>query len=583
MHIALDICAQFYYNNENRSTAGMLLDGVRTMKGKRTEDQRWSSLSADELVEALKAAEQAQLELAAKFQELEERSRVITEKAFAGIITEREQASEQFWSLFEHAPVGIYRITPDGTILMANPAFVRMLGYGSFEELPKSLDAVGYNPSSSWDEFRMLIELEGKVVGHESSWQRKDGSALDVREYARVVEGSDGEPLFYEGMIEDITKQKEAQAQYETSEERYHELVEKANIAILTDDPEGNITYFNNRFAELFGYSVAEMRGQTLQTIIHPDNAEQVLEIHAARSQGREAPSRYEFKAVRKDGTPIYLEADVVEIKQGDTIVGSHSYIWDITERKKAEIQLKQNFGELEKNGENQSVWLSTANDLLKQQIARRKRAEQELKKSYGQLREVLTETVLAMGNIVEARDPYTAGHQQRVTRLACAIAEQLGMTEEQIAGIGIAGLLHDIGKIMVPAEILNKPGRLDEMEFKLIKAHPQVGFDILKNIDFPWPIAQMVLQHHERMDGSGYPNGLPGDQILLEARILAIADVVESMSSHRPYRPSLGIDAALKEIIDKKESRYDPLAVDMCIRLFAEKNFEFEGKEHEA
>ena len=204
------------------------------------------------------------------------------------------------------------------------------------------------------------------------------------------------------------------------------------------------------------------------------------------------------------------------------------------------------------------------------------------MKKSYGQLREVLTETVLAMGNIVEARDPYTAGHQQRVTALACGIAEQLGMTEEQIAGIGIAGLLHDIGKITVPAEILNKPGRLDKMEFMLIKAHPQVGHDILKHIDFPWPIAQFVLQHHERMDGSGYPNGLAGDHILLESRIIAIADVVESMSSHRPYRPSLGIDAALREILAKKETLFDPLAVDMCLRLFAEKNFEFDKREGE-
>lgn len=550
------------------------------MKPGKKKAHEWSSLSADELVEALKAAEQAQLDLVARYQDLEERSRSITEKAFAGIITEREQASEQFWSLFEHAPVGIYRTTPEGTILMANPAFVRMLGYGSFDEMPKDLEAVGYNPSSSWGEFKMLIELEGRIMGHESSWRRRDGAVLHVREYARVVEDSNGAPIYYEGMIEDISRQKEAQEKHQSSEERYRELVEKARIAILTDDPDGNITYFNDRFAELFGYSREEMEGQTVQALVHPDSREQVMEIHASRAQGRAAPSRYEFKAVRKDGSPFYLEVDVVEIKQGDRIVGSHSYIWDITERKKAELHLKESYGTREETGEGQSVWLSTANDLLKQQIERRKQAEDELKKSYGQLREVLTETVLAMGNIVEARDPYTAGHQQRVTTLACAIAEQLGLTEEQIAGIGIAGLLHDIGKITVPAEILNKPGRLDEMEFKLIKAHPEVGFDILKDIDFPWPIAQIVLQHHERMDGSGYPDGLTGEQILLESRILAIADVVESMSSHRPYRPALGIDAALKEVLDKKGELYDPLGVDMCFRLFAELSFEFDKRE---
>jgi PAS domain S-box-containing protein/putative nucleotidyltransferase with HDIG domain len=542
----------------------------------------WSSLNKHELVEALVAAEQTQMQLAAKLQELEERSRSITEKAFAGIITEREQVSEQFWSLFEHAPVGIYRTAPDGSLLMVNPAFVRMLGYTSFDEMPKSLESVGYNLSSSWDEFKMRIELERRIIGHEASWRKKNGTQLHVKEYARLVEDVNGEPLYYEGMIEDISTQKEIESQYYVSEQRYRELVEKARIAILTEDSEGNIIYFNKRFAEFFGYSPDEMRTQSLETIVHPDHVDQVMEIHRKRIEGRGTLSHYEFKGIRKDGSSVYLEVDVVEIKEGDTVVERQSYIWDISERKQAELQLKETFGDHEDRIEDRTVWLSTANELLKQQIERRKQAEDDLKKSYSQLREVLTETVLAMGNIVEARDPYTAGHQQRVTTLACAIAELLGMTEEQIAGIGIAGLLHDIGKVMVPAEILNKPGRLDDMEFKLIKAHPQVGYDILKDIDFPWPIAQIVLQHHERMDGSGYPGGLTGDHILLEARILAIADVVESMSSHRPYRAALGIDAALKEILAKKETLFDPLAVDMCIRLFAEKDFEFDKREGE-
>ncbi len=550
------------------------------MKRQDEMEQRWDSLSSDELVEALKAAEEAQIELVSKFEKLREQSQDLSDKAFAGIITEREQASQQFWSLLDHIPVGFYRVTPKGIILMANPAFVCMLGYKSFDEMPKRLEEVGYNRSSTWDEFKMIIELEGKIIGHEATWRKRDGQEIHVREYARVVEDAEGAPLFYEGMLEDITKQKEAQTKYEFSEKRYRDLVEKANIGIVTDDAEGNITYCNSRFCELFGYSKEEMQQQPIRKLVHPDNAEQVMDIHTSRLQGREVPSRYEFKAIRRDGTPMYLEADVIEIRKGDKIVGSRSYIWDITRRKEAEMQLRGETREGESKDNNEGIWLSTANDLLKQQIAKRKKVEQELQKSYSQLREVLTETVLAMGNIVEARDPYTAGHQQRVTTLACAIAGELGMTQEQIAGIGIAGLLHDIGKIMVPAEILNKPGRLDRMEFELIKAHPQVGYDILKDIDFPWPIAQIVLQHHERMDGSGYPNALNGTDILLESRILAIADVVESMSSHRPYRPALGIDAALREILDKKGSLYDPFAVDVCLRLFAEKEFDFDSRE---
>jgi putative nucleotidyltransferase with HDIG domain len=162
------------------------------------------------------------------------------------------------------------------------------------------------------------------------------------------------------------------------------------------------------------------------------------------------------------------------------------------------------------------------------------------------------------------------------VAQLSCAIAQEMGLTEEQIEGINVAGVLHDIGKISIPAEILSKPGKLAEIEFLMIKAHPQVGFEILKNIEFPWPVAQITLQHHERMDGSGYPLGLSGEDILLEARILGVADVVEAISSHRPYRPSIGIGIALEEIINKRGALYDFNVAEVCLRLFYEKGFKF-------
>ncbi len=188
-----------------------------------------------------------------------------------------------------------------------------------------------------------------------------------------------------------------------------------------------------------------------------------------------------------------------------------------------------------------------------------------------------LEATIGAIASTVEMRDPYTAGHQQRVARLATAIARRLSMSEHDIHGIYLAGIIHDVGKINIPAEILNRPGKLSKLEFQLIQTHAQSGYDIVKGVDFPWPIAQMVLQHHERLDGSGYPQGIKGDVMLREAKILAVADVVEAMMSHRPYRPALGIDVALAEIEKGKGTLFDPQTVEACVALFREDNFHFD------
>lgn len=185
--------------------------------------------------------------------------------------------------------------------------------------------------------------------------------------------------------------------------------------------------------------------------------------------------------------------------------------------------------------------------------------------------------TMEALAMIVEFRDPYTATHQHRVTQLACAIAKAMDLPEDNITGLYLAGLIHDIGKVRVPAEILCNPNSLSEDEFNIIKTHPTVGYKVLKSLDLPWPIAQIIHQHHERIDGSGYPLGLSGEDILLEARILSVADVVEAMASHRPYRASLGLDYALHEVLKNKGKLYDPNVVDACLRVFREMAFEFQ------
>lgn len=205
--------------------------------------------------------------------------------------------------------------------------------------------------------------------------------------------------------------------------------------------------------------------------------------------------------------------------------------------------------------------------DLVEERTAKLKESEKRLRAS-------LLDSISAIAATIEMRDPYTAGHQRRVANLAAAIAVELQLPEDRIEGMNLAAVVHDVGKIQVPAEILSKPGRLSPLEFNLIKLHPETGYEILKAIDFPWPIAQIVLQHHERLDGSGYPHGLKDAEILLEAKILSVADVVEAMTSHRPYRAGLGIDVALEEIVRNRGVLYEPSVVDACLKLIQEHGY---------
>ena len=226
----------------------------------------------------------------------------------------------------------------------------------------------------------------------------------------------------------------------------------------------------------------------------------------------------------------------------------------------------------VETEWEENSAYLASLRD-----ITDRKHMEVELQLSLSKIKKSMEGTIQVVSKMVEKKDPYTAVHQQRVADLARAIAEEMGLPKERLEGIYMSGIIHDLGKISVPTEILSKPGKITKFEFELIKNHAQEGYNILENIEFPWPIAQIVLQHHEKIDGSGYPLGLSGEDILLEARIICVADVVEAMASHRPYRPSLGIDVALKEISQKRGVFFDPEIADVCLKLFNEKGFQLD------
>jgi len=256
------------------------------------------------------------------------------------------------------------------------------------------------------------------------------------------------------------------------------------------------------------------------------------------------------IKAVREGAQDYFVKGQVERYR----LVKSILYA---IERKQVEQKLQEAYDEA-----------------TKYEIAERMRAEQKHKQRIENLRTTMEGSINAIALTVETRDPYTAGHQRRVADLARSIATEMNLSHQAIEGIRISGAIHDVGKISIPAEILSKPGQLSENEIRMIRTHPQVGYDILKTIDFPWPVAEMVLQHHERIDGSGYPAGLSGKDIKKEAKVLAVADVVEAMASHRPYRPALGINKALEEISKNRDVLYDAGVVDACLKLFTKKEY---------
>jgi PAS domain S-box-containing protein len=330
------------------------------------------------------------------------------------------------------------------------------------------------------------------------------------------------------------------------SEKKYRLLADNVEDVIFVLDMNLNYVYVSPSVKTLRGYEPAEVLEQPASKALTPaswDLAVRTVSEEMERDKAGHGDfhrSRaIELEMWRKDGITVWTEAKV-------------SFIRDEQNRPTGIIGVTRD-------------------------ITERKCSDKALAMSLEKLRKALGGTVQAIAMVVEARDPYTAGHQRRVADLAHAIAGEMDLEGGRIECLRMAATIHDIGKISVPAEILSKPAKLTHLEFGLIKIHPQAGYDILQGIEFPWPVAQVILQHHEKMDGSGYPEGLKGEEILLEARVLAVADVVEAMATHRPYRPALGIDVAMKDIERNRGILYDTNAVNACLRLFRENRYQLQ------
>jgi PAS domain S-box-containing protein/putative nucleotidyltransferase with HDIG domain len=438
----------------------------------------------------------------------------------------------------DHSSQTIAYLNQDGAILYANAAA------GQLCEAP--LDALvgsriwDWLPTADEKQWAALWRqaVEQPPVQVETSIETATGAIRRVAVTLDHLGATDG--AFVVAYARDITERKLA----EEDRERSHALL--ANLARLVPgvvyqyrlyaDGSSAFPYSSPGMSDIYEVTPEEVRDDATPVFgrLHPDDHDRVAAdiMHSASTL-----------------ETFYCEFRVVLPRQG--------------------LRWRWSQAHPERTEDGGTLWHGIISD-----VTERKLAEEEIHRQAEQLRRTVQGAVLAMSHVVETRDPYTAGHERRVSELAEAIGAELGLAGEELEALRLAALIHDIGKIAVPAEILAKPGRLSEVEFNLIRQHPDSGYDILEAIDFGRPVAEYVLQHHERLDGTGYPRGLAGDQILPEARIIAVADVVEAMSSHRPYRAALGLDAALEEVRTHAGVRYDADVVAACVRLFEERGF---------
>ena len=510
--------------------------------------------------------------------------------------TALRESEEQFRAISAAAQDAILMIDDASRIVFWNEAATRIFGYAADEVLGQNvhllLAPVRYHDAYKvgWPQFAKYGK--GSVIGKvlELEARHKNGTEFTIELSVAPVQIKGRWHAV--GILRDITERKRAEMALQNSLRAHRTLSACNTILVRSTQEQQLMADMCHAIVELGGYHLAWIglveldAAKSIRPVASAGNESGYLELlrltwaDSERGQGPAGRSvRLGMPQVAANiGTdPFFapwreqalergyassislpLKNEVCEVFGVLNIYAAESNAFD-----EAEIRLLQEL----------------AGDLAFGIFSLRTRRErdhyqQQHLNSVNQLKESLIGTIRAIALTVEKRDPYTAGHQTKVADLAAAIAHGLGLNEDRIEGLRLGAMIHDIGKIYVPAEILNRPGRLTEHEFGMIKTHAEVGYDIVKDVKFPWPVADMVLQHHERMDGSGYPRGLKGEEIILEARILAVADAVEAITAHRPYRPGLGIDKALAEIEDKRGRLYDINVVDACLQLFREKGY---------
>lgn len=440
-----------------------------------------------------------------------------------------------FRELVENSPVGTY-ILREGKFAYVNRSLARMLGCEPDELVGKRGPLDFVHPEDRPRAAKMIRDrLEGRspTVRYTVRGVRKDGGIIyaDVFGQSLVHRGE----VFLFGSVVDITERVSLLDSLRRGEEFLRSLIDAAPDAIVTVKPDGEIVDWSKGAERMFGWRAEDVLGRKFSFLLAPGARD---EFARRCERARRANDFSEFRHLReivcrhRDGSefPAELSFSAWESLDGLRLVG---VIRDIT-------------------GRRESLW---------------------------RWRKFVQELVRALSAVLQARDPYTSRHQLRVAELARAIARELEVGREVEEGVYVSALLHDVGKLAVPLEILAKPAELTSTERSLVEQHTWRGYEILRQVDFPWPVAEVALQHHERLDGSGYPQGLRDDEIILEARIVAVADVVEAMASHRPYRAALGLDAALEEIERGRGTLYDPQVVDACLRLFRDKGFRFKSQ----
>lgn len=508
-------------------------------------------------------------------------------------ITERKRANEalresekKFKELYESAPDGYFTLDEDGKITEANKTLVEIMGYEKKELKGKPFSL--FMSEGIKEEFNKTFPQfnEKCFTDKEFRLVRKNGAEVYVRFRSKAKQNGNGGFLEYNCTLRDITKRKET----ENKLKALYDLSKKVSSIVSKEDL---LPWIAEEAVKLLDVDECVYRIREGDYLIKGGGTEEGMMLMKKEKlkigeslSGKIALEKKPLVVKDMRGEKMYIKEHReiakrlgfvsflgVPMMAEDKVVG----VMNVITRKPRKFS-KTDIEVLTAFSDHAAIALQNARlfENLEKGLNAYENVEEKLQESMGKLRKAMGGIINTMALTVETKDPYTAGHQKRVSDLARSIATEMRLSIHQIDAIRMAGSIHDLGKISIPGEILSKPGKISEAEFNLIKTHTQVGYDLLKEIDFPWPIAKIVLQHHERLNGSGYPQGLSGKDIVIEARIIAVADVVEAMASHRPYRPSLGIDTALEEISKNKGILYDPKVADVCLRLFKEKSYEF-------